>query len=143
MFLQPDLPKATSDAPVTATTAAQGTSAAPSGAAQSAPFGGGQGGMLVMMLVLMGGMLFFSWRRQKTDDDARKTLKVGDRVLVQGGLLGELVEIGTKSMKIKIAAGTVVEALTMAVSAVAVTKDAKPSDQLADLRDSKAKADSK
>lgn len=97
----------------------------------------------MMMLVLMGGMLFFSWRRQKTDDDARKTLKVGDRVLVQGGILGELVEIGEKSMKVKIAAGTVVEALALSVSAVAVSKDAKATDQLADLRDSKTKAASK
>lgn len=142
MFLQPDLPKATSDAPVTATTAAPGAPAASSANAQATPFGG-QGGMLMMMLVLMGGMLFFSWRRQKTDDNARKTLKVGDRVLIQGGLFGELVEVGEKSMKVKIAAGTVVEALTLSVSAVSVAKDAPKGDQLADLRDSKTKVASK
>ena len=96
--------------------------------------------MLLMMVILFGGMFFLQWRRQKTDDDARKTLKVGDRVLLQPGILGELVEVGEKSMKIKIAAGTVVEALSHTVSAVAVVKVAKAGDPLSDLRDSKAKA---
>lgn len=99
--------------------------------------------MLLMMLVLFGGMFFLQWRRQKNEDEARKVLKVGDRVLLQSGMLGELMDVGEKSMKVKIAAGTVVEVLSHTVSAMAAAKDAQPgTDPLADLRDSK-KAGSK
>ena len=130
MFLQPDLPKATSESANTATTtAAPGPAAAP-GAGAAGPFG-------------PMGMMFLQWRRQRSEDAGRKQLKRGDRVVLQAGILGELVEAGDKVMKVKVGGGTVLEVLAHTVTAVNATTDAKAADPLADLRDSKAQAEKK
>lgn len=100
-------------------------------------------GMMWMVAIFFMGMMFLQWRRQRSEDAGRKQLKRGDRVVLQAGILGELVEAGDKVMKVKVGGGTVLEVLAHTVTAVNATTDAKAADPLADLRDSKAQAEKK
>jgi len=71
--------------------------------------------MLLPFLILVP-FFFMSRRRQKQEQEARKSLTVGDKV-VANGLLGELVEMGTEEAKVKIAPGTTVRVLASTVMA--------------------------
>lgn len=74
-------------------------------------------------------ILFMSFRRQKKEAEARKGLKKGDRVLTNGGMVGELVEMDERLAKLKIAPGTTITVLSSVVSpfetAPAEVKDVK------------------
>jgi preprotein translocase subunit YajC len=97
------------------------------------------------MLILVP-FLFMSFRRQKKEQEARKNLKRGDRVVTQAGLIGELVDLDEKIAKVKIAPGTTVQVLANALSsfeASAADKTAKTDKELADLKEAKATADKK
>lgn len=105
------------------------------------------GSMLTMLLpfLILVPFLFMSFRRQKKETEARKNLKKGDRVVTQAGIIGELVEMDERIVKVKIAPGTTVQVLTNAVSsfeprAAAASKTDK---ELADLKEAKAAADKK
>jgi preprotein translocase subunit YajC len=64
--------------------------------------------LLVPLLVLM----FFSTRsQQKKQAQAIASLKKGDRVITQSGLVGKLVEVGDRYAKIELAPGMKVEML--------------------------------
>jgi len=119
---------------------------APAGAApQPAPGGGSMLTMLLPMLILVP-FLFMSFRRQKKEQEARKNLKRGDRVVTQAGLIGELVEMDERIAKVKIAPGTTVQVLANALSSFdgsAADKSAKTDKELADLKEAKATADKK
>lgn len=115
-----------------------------------APSGGGgqqPGGMLTMLLpfLILVPFLFMSFRRQKKEQEARKNLKKGDRVVTQAGLIGELVEMDERVAKVKIAPGTTVQVLATALSSFDATdKSASKTDkELADLKEAKATADKK
>jgi preprotein translocase subunit YajC len=120
-------------------------SAPPAGAAPQAGGGGSMLTMLLPMLILVP-FLFMSFRRQKKEQEARKNLKRGDRVVTQAGLIGELVDLDEKIAKVKIAPGTTVQVLANALSsfeASAADKTAKTDKELADLKEAKATADKK
>lgn len=72
--------------------------------------------------------LFMMFRRQKREQAARASLKRGDRVMTQAGLIGELMELGEPTSKLKIAAGVTIEVLSSSLQAlptVAPKTDAK------------------
>ncbi|HVH47271.1 MAG TPA: preprotein translocase subunit YajC [Labilithrix sp.] len=120
---------------------------APAGGApapQSAPGGGSMVTMLLPFLILVP-FLFMSFRRQKKEQEARKNLKKGDKVVTQAGLIGELVELDERIAKVKIAPGTTVQVLASAVSSYEAQAAAasKTDKDLADLKEAKATADKK
>jgi preprotein translocase subunit YajC len=111
-----------------------------------APQGPGGGGMLTMLLpfLILIPFLFMSFRRQKKEQQQRKNLKKGDKVVTQAGLIGELVEMDERIAKVKIAPGTTVQVLANAISSFEPSAAASKTDKdLADLREAKATADKK
>jgi len=100
--------------------------------------------MLLPFLILIP-FLFMSFRRQKKEQEARKGLKKGDRVVSQSGLIGELVEMEDKIARVKIAPGTTVQVLASSLSSFDPTPAAasKTEKELSDLKEAKATADKK
>ncbi len=131
-FLQPVVQKQGA----TETTAQQG--APPPAAGQP----GGMGSMLPMLLpfLILVPFLFMSFRRQKKEQAARGSLKKGDRVLTQAGLIGELVDLDERIGKVKIAPGTTVQVLASTISPFEASAGAeKKTDRaLDDLKEAKA-----
>lgn len=117
---------------------------APAGPApQSSP-----GSMITMLLpfLILVPFLFMSFRRNKKEQEARKHLKKGDKVVTQAGLIGELIEMDERIAKVKIAPGTNVQVLANTVSsfeASATATTAKTDKDLSDLKEAKATADKK
>ncbi len=117
-------------------------SVAQPGAPSPAGGGGGSqvqpGGMLTMLLpfLIMVPFLFMMFRRQKKEQEARSSLKKGDMVVAQSGLIGELVELEDKVAKIKIAPGTTVRVLASSLGPFDPTP-AKSDKDLKDLKDAK------
>lgn len=60
-------------------------------------------------------MVFSSRSQQKKQQQTIAALKKGDRVLVQGGLVGKLVEAGDRYAKLEIAPGVKVDVLKSAL----------------------------
>lgn len=130
------------------TGAATEVAPAAGGAAPASSSGPGGGGMLTMLLpfLILVPFLFMSFRRQKKEQEARKGLKKGDKVVTQAGLIGELVDMDERIAKVKIAPGTTVQVLSSTVSSFeAQTEKAasKTDKDLADLKEAKATADKK
>jgi preprotein translocase subunit YajC len=85
---------------------------APSGGSHASE--GGLGSMLPMLimvvpLVLL--MLFTSRSNSKKQKKLMESLQKGDRVILQGGLVGKLVEMGDRLAKVELAPGMKVEIL--------------------------------
>lgn len=116
---------------------------APAGGApqQAPPPGGGLFTLLLPFLILVP-FLIMSFRRSKKEQEARKNLKKGDRVVTQAGLIGELVEMDERIAKVKIAPGTTVQVVATAVSPFEA-QASKTEKELADLKEAKAAADKK
>jgi preprotein translocase subunit YajC len=66
-------------------------------------------------------LLFMMFRRQKKEAQQRASLKKGDRVASQSGLVGELVELEERFAKVKIAPGTTVQMLTSSLTPLDTT----------------------
>ena len=99
--------------------------------------------MLLPFLILVP-FLFLSFRRQKKEKEARGSLKKGDRVVTQSGLIGELVDLDERIGKVKIAPGTTVQVLASALSPFEPTTEKKAvSKDLEDLKEAKAGASDK
>lgn len=113
-------------------------------APQGSPPSGSMLTMLLPFLILVP-FLFMSFRRQKKEQEARKGLKKGDKIVTQAGLIGELVELDERVAKVKIAPGTTVQVLASSVSAfdAQATAPSKTDKELADLKEAKATADKK
>jgi preprotein translocase subunit YajC len=75
-------------------------------------------------LLILIPFLWLSSRRTKKEAEERGKLAKGDRVLIQGGLLGELVEKNDKTARVKIAQGVIVEVVVGTLSPVGATPDA-------------------
>lgn len=103
--------------------------AAQEGAPSSAPSGGAPAAPSLLMsfapLLILIPFLWLSSRRSKKEADERAKLAKGDRVLVSGGLLGEIVEKGEKTARVKIAQGVVVEVVASTLAPVAAGEGAK------------------
>jgi preprotein translocase subunit YajC len=122
-----------------AAAAGQAGTTAPSAPASQAPAPNMMFTVLPMLAVI-GVMMFMSQRRQKKEESARESLKKGDRVVSQSGLIGELVEIENKVAKVKLAPGITV---SMVASSLAPAAASGGDSQLADLKEAKAGADRK
>jgi preprotein translocase subunit YajC len=128
-------PKAGTTTPGTAT---DGT-AAPSGgnAPPSSPIAGFM--PILMMLVIFVPFFLLMSRRQKKEAQARASLKKGDRVMTNAGLVGELVEMDDRLAKVKIAPG-----VTVQIVANTVTPFAEPEKAPAkELKEAKAVSEKK
>jgi preprotein translocase subunit YajC len=93
----------------------------PSGSAgpSSAAAGGSPlAGMMpiLMMLVIFIPFFLLMNRKQKKEQVARSSLKKGDRVMTNSGLIGELVEIDEQIAKVKIAEGVKVQIVANTIS---------------------------
>ena len=90
-----------------------GEPAAPGGGPGNGPLGSLLGFAPLLVLPIL---FFMMFRRQKKESEARGKLKKGDRVLTNGGLIGELVEVDAQIAKIRIAPGTTVQVLASTLS---------------------------
>jgi preprotein translocase subunit YajC len=73
-------------------------------------------GMMLIMFVPMLLVIFLLNRSQgKKQKELESKLKKGDRVLVAGGLVGKIAELGSKYAKIEIAPGVKVQMLKTAI----------------------------
>ena len=136
LMLQPVGPKAG-----TPGITVQDTTPAP--AQQSSQGGGSMWVMMAPIFIVMIVMLFMNRNQKKKDATVRASLKKGDRVVSQSGLLGELVELDDRIAKVKIGPGTNVQMLASSIGpyeAAIVKADDK---QLKDLKDAKVAADKK
>ena len=115
--------------------------AAPAGSGAGASPPGSMVTMLLPFLILVP-FLFLSFRRQKKEKEARSSLKKGDRVVTQAGLIGELVELDERIGKVKIAPGTTVQVLATSLSPfdVLASTEKKTDKALEDLKEAKATA---
>lgn len=96
--------------------------------------------MFLPFLVLIP-FFFLMNRRNKKEQEARASLKKGDRVVTQAGLIGELIDMDEKVAKVKIAPGTTVQVLVTALSPFSTESKAdEKSKELADLKEAKADA---
>jgi preprotein translocase subunit YajC len=110
---------------------------APPAGGGAAPFGGPQT-LLIMLLPLL--LIFLTMRGQtKKQKQVESSLKTGDTVITQSGLIGKVTEfIGETRVKVEIAPGVNVRMLKSAISGVD-GGDAKP----ADAKDAKDKPQEK
>jgi preprotein translocase subunit YajC len=119
-------------------TASDGTAAPPGGSApSSSPIAGFM--PILMMLVIFVPFFLLMSRRQKKEQAARASLKKGDRVMTNAGLVGELVEMDDRLAKVKIAPG-----VTVQIVANTVTPFAEPEKAPAkELKEAKAVSEKK
>ncbi|CAN5559395.1 hypothetical protein BH09MYX1_BH09MYX1_14330 [soil metagenome] len=117
----------------TATTApgAPGASGPAGGAAPAAP---GGGIMMFLPFLILIPFFFLMNRRNKKEQEARGTLKKGDRVSSTSGLVGDLIEIDERFAKVKIAPGVNV---TMTAASIAPLEPAPASKEAKDAKDAK------
>jgi preprotein translocase subunit YajC len=116
--------------------------------ASGAGAGGAQGsasplaGMtpILMMLVIFVPFFLLMNRRQKKESQARSSLKKGDRVMTNAGLIGELVEMDERIAKVKIAAGVTVQIVANTVTPYV---DASKPSPTKELNEAKAVPDKK
>lgn len=103
------------------------------------------GGMLTMLLpiLILVPFLFLTFRRQKKEQEARKGLKKGDKVVTQSGLIGELIESDERVAKVKIAPGTTVQVLASSLGPFETAAASATEKQLSDLKEAKAGASEK
>ena len=117
----------------------------PAGAPPASGGGGGAPPSMITMLLpflILVPFLFLSFRRQKKEAAARGSLKKGDRVVTQSGLIGELVDLDERIGKVKIAPGTTVQVLATSLSPfdASPAADKKGDKDLEDLKEAKAAA---
>jgi preprotein translocase subunit YajC len=88
------------------------------GAGAGAPSGplGGMGMMLIMVVPLLLLLLFTSRSQQKKQAAVIASLKKGDRVLLQSGLIGRFVEIKDRYAIIDLGSGVKVEVLRSSIA---------------------------
>ncbi len=72
--------------------------------------------MPLMMLVIFVPFFFLMNRKQKKESQARASLKKGDRVMTNAGLIGELMEHDDRVARVKIAPGVTVQIVANTVS---------------------------
>jgi preprotein translocase subunit YajC len=81
-----------------------------------------------MMLVIFVPFFLLMNRKQKKENAARASLKRGDRVMTNAGLIGELVETDDRVAKVKIAPGVTVQIVANTVSPFAEPEKAGSKD---------------
>ena len=84
---------------------------APAGPAKSEGGLGSMLPMLIMVVPLVLLMVFTSRSNNKKQKKLMESLQKGDRVILQGGLVGKLIEVGDRLAKVELAPGMKVEVL--------------------------------
>ncbi len=110
--VQPNLPApGTPAAPAGGTGISVSAQPAPAGPApqQPSPF------VTLLPFVLIVPFFFMMFRRNKKEQEARKSLKKGDRIASQSGLVGELVELDERFAKVKLGPGNTVTMLASSI----------------------------
>src|SRR5262245_45310497 len=104
------------DSPTTPTAPAQPVPSAP--AAPTGPGDGPMGGLSMILIFLPMILLFFYMSRSqsKKQKDLEASLKAGDRVITQSGLVGRIVDMSETRVKLEIAPGVNVQMLKSALS---------------------------
>lgn len=115
-----------------------GGAAGAGGAQQAAPPGGAL--TMFLPLLIMVPFLFLMFRRQKKEQESRKGLKKGDKVVTQSGLIGELIEMDERIAKLKIAPGVNVQVLSNSLGPLDTTPAKADDKDLKDLKEAKAAA---
>jgi preprotein translocase subunit YajC len=140
-LLSNDLLLAQNVAPKTGTPGVAQDPAAPAGGGQASGGSPIAGFMpILMMLVIFVPFFLLMSRRQKKERTARESLKKGDRVMTNAGLVGELMEMDDALAKVKIAPG-----VTVQIVANTVTPFVSPTDKATakELKEAKAVSDKK
>jgi preprotein translocase subunit YajC len=122
----------------------QDSTPAPSGSGSSggSPLSGFM--PILMMLVIFVPFFLLMSRRQKKEAQARSSLKKGDRVMTNGGLVGELVEMDDRLAKVKIAPGVTVQMVANTVTPfVESTQKGTTASPPKELKEAKAGSDKK
>jgi preprotein translocase subunit YajC len=98
---------------------------------------------ILMMLVIFVPFFLLMSRKQKKEAQARSSLKKGDRVMSNAGLVGELVDMDERIAKVKIAPGVTVQLMANTVSpfAEAPSKGSGPAPK--ELKEAKVASDKK
>jgi len=110
---------------------------APAPQGSGSPLGGFM--PLLMMLVIFVPFFLLMSRRQKKEQAARSSLKKGDRVMANSGLIGELMEMDDRIAKVKIAPGVTVQLVANTVSPFVEAEKAGAKE----LKEAKAVSDKK
>ena len=98
--------------------------------------------LLVMALPLL--LLVFMTRNQsKKQKELEASLKVGDRVVTQSGLIGKILDMGERTAKVEIAPGVNVQMLKSAIQGPDVVPAAKDGDKSKDAAKDKDAAKEK
>jgi preprotein translocase subunit YajC len=123
---------------------AQDSTPAPngSGPSSSSPLSGFM--PILMMAVIFVPFFLLMSRRQKKEAQARSSLKKGDRVMTNAGLVGELIEMDDRLAKVKIAPGVTAQFMANTVTPFVETlqKTATPAPPK-ELKEAKAGSDKK
>ncbi|HEX3343907.1 MAG TPA: preprotein translocase subunit YajC [Polyangiaceae bacterium] len=108
--------------------------AAPAGAPQggSSPIAGFM--PILMMLVIFVPFFLLMSRRQKKERVARESLKKGDRVMTNAGLVGELIDMDDALAKVKIAPGVTVQIVANTVTPFVSPADKQTSKELKEAK---------
>ncbi len=115
---------------------------APSGAPASPPPPGG-GLMMFLPFLILIPFFFLMNRRNKKEAEARQSLKKGDRVQSNSGLVGDLLELDERFAKVKIAPGVNVQMLASAISPLDPAPEAAKDEKAKDLKDAKPATEKK
>ena len=97
---------------------------------------------ILMMLVIFVPFFLLMSRRQKKEQAARASLKKGDRVMTNAGLVGELVEMDDKLARVKIAPGVTVQIVANTVTPFATSTEPEKG-AAKELKEAKAVSDKK
>ena len=93
--------------------------------------------MMALPLLLL---VFMTRNQSKKQKELEASLKVGDRVVTQSGLIGKVTDLGERTAKIEIAPGVSVQMLKTAIQGPDAVPDAKPASKDADkAKDAKDK----
>ena len=84
--------------------------------------------MPLMMLVIFVPFFLLMNRKQRKETAARASLKRGDKVMTNAGLIGELIETHERVAKVKIAPGVTVQIVANTVSPFAEPEKAASKD---------------
>ncbi|HEX3769575.1 MAG TPA: preprotein translocase subunit YajC [Polyangiaceae bacterium] len=126
LLLAQNLPPKAVNGPGTPVVAQDASTPTASGGASQSPLSGFI--MPLMMLVIFVPFFFLMNRKQKKEEKARASLKRGDRVMTNAGLIGELVETDDRIAKVKIAPGVTVQIVANTVTPFAEPEKAAAKD---------------
>ncbi len=111
----------------------------PSDSPGGAPPMSGMTTILFMLMPIL--LIFFTMRNQKKQKAIEQNLKTGDTVVTQAGLIGKIIEMNERTVRLEIAPGVNVRLLKTAIQGIDAG-DTKV-DPKADSKDSKDSKDAK